>query len=760
MLSAPPGSAEEAIAALLASGEFSPLIRAHRQIEPRPPRHVPWPGPVDARLVDALRRRGIEAPYTHQAAAYEAIAGGRNAVVVTPTASGKTLCYNLPVLDAIAKDEAARALYLFPTKALAADQLVELRALAEAAELGLKTHTYDGDTPANIRSVVRAAGQVVITNPDMLHSAILPHHTKWFKLFENLRYVVIDELHTYRGLFGSHVANVIRRLRRICEHYGASPVFICASATIANPRELAERIVEAPVELVDDNGAPSGRRHVLVINPPVANEELGIRGSALLTGQRLAERLIGGGVQTIAFARSRTSVEVLTSYLRETFAPAPGQPHTIRGYRGGYLPNERHAIEAGLRDGRVRGVVATNALELGIDIGSLDAAISIGYPGTIASTWQQMGRAGRRNGTSISALVCSSAPVDQFLAAHPDYLFDSSPEHGLINPDNLYVLMNHLRATSFELPVPGSQRFGVEETPMLLDVLQEDGYLRRAEDDRYYWSHENFPASSFSLRTGAPENVVIIDTSGDRHRVLGEVDLFAAPLLVHEKAIYIHQGVQHHVDRLDWEERKAYVTRTDVDYYTDADLGVTLKVLEVFDEADAQPAGLRQRGEVMVAWKVTMFKKLKYHTHENVGWGSISLPEQEMHTTATWLVPPADLVNRYDRDTLDGALIGLARIAQTTAALLLMSDPRDIGVLAQVQAPFTGRPTLYLYDTVPGGVGLTERLFGLVDDLLDACRKAIASCPCVDGCPACVGPAIEVGRRGKQTVAELLAGMS
>jgi DEAD/DEAH box helicase domain-containing protein len=608
--------------------------------------------------------------------------------------------------------------------------------------------------------VVRAAGQVVITNPDMLHAAILPHHTKWFKLFENLEYVVIDELHTYRGLFGSHVANVVRRLRRICNHYGANPTFICASATIANPRELAERVLEAPVELIDDNGAPSGRKHVLIVNPPVANEQLGIRSSSLLTAQRLAERLIGGGVQTIAFARSRTAVEVLTTYLQETFAPPPGHPHTIRGYRGGYLPNERHAIEAGLRDGRVRGVVATNALELGIDIGSLDAAISVGYPGTIASTWQQMGRAGRRSGTSISALVCSSAPIDQFLAAHPEYLFDSSPEHGLVNPDNLYVLMNHLRASTFELPVPAGERFGLEETPMLLDVLSEDGWIRRAEDDRYYWSHENFPASDFSLRHGAPENVVIIDTTGDRHRVLGEVDLFAAPLLVHEKAIYIHQGVQHHVDRLDWEERKAYVTRTDVDYYTDADLGITLKVLEVLDEADPPPAGLRQRGEVMVAWKVTMFKKLKYHTHENVGWGSISIPEQEMHTTATWLVPPAELVNRYDRDTLDGALIGLARLARTTGALLLMSDPRDLGVLAQVQAPFTGRPTLYLYDAVPGGVGLTERLFSLVDELIRACREAVESCPCADGCPACVGPAIEVGTRGKQVVAELLAGMS
>ncbi|HET7083033.1 MAG TPA: DEAD/DEAH box helicase [Candidatus Limnocylindria bacterium] len=760
MLTDRPTTPTDAIEALLADSALQPLVAAHRVLEPRPPRHAPWPEGLDPRLTNALRSRGVEALYTHQAQALEAIRARRNVCVVTPTASGKTLCYNLPVLDAVARDPTARALYLFPTKALAADQLVELRALAEAAELDLKTHTYDGDTPPNVRSVVRAAGQVVITNPDMLHAAILPHHTKWFKLFENLQFVVIDELHTYRGLFGSHVANVIRRLRRITNHYGADPVFICASATIANPRDLAERIVEAPVELVDDNGAPSGRRHILVINPPVANEQLGIRGSALLTGQRVAERLISGGVQTIAFAKSRTSVEVLTTYLRETFAPPPGHPHTIRGYRGGYLPNERKEIERGLRDGRVRGVVATNALELGIDIGGLDAAISIGYPGTIASTWQQMGRAGRRVSTSLSALICSSAPIDQFLAAHPEYLFDTSPEHGLVNPDNLHVLLNHLRASSFELPVPAAERFGIAETPALLDVLEEDGYLRRAEDDRYYWSHENFPASSFSLRSGAPENVVIVDTTGDRNRVLGEVDLFAAPLLVHEKAIYIHEGVQYHVDRLDWDERKAFVTRTDVDYYTDADLGITLKVLEVFDEADQPPAGMRQRGEVMVAWKVTMFKKIKYHTHENVGWGSIAIPEQEMHTTACWLVPPAEVVNRYDRDTLDGALIGLARVARTTGSLLLMCDPRDLGVLAQVQAPFTGRPTLYLYDAVPGGVGLTERLFTLTDQLIRACREAVDSCACADGCPACVGPAIEVGARGKATVSELLAALS
>ncbi|HEX6473835.1 MAG TPA: DEAD/DEAH box helicase [Candidatus Limnocylindria bacterium] len=754
-----PSSVDDTIGALLGDPAIARLISAHRVLEPQPPRYAPWPEGLDPRLVDAMRSRGFEALYTHQAAAIESVRAGHNVCVVTPTASGKTLCYNLPVIDAVARDEAARALYLFPTKALAADQLVELRALAEAADIPLKTHTYDGDTPTAIRSVVRSAGQVAITNPDMLHSAILPHHTKWFKLFENLRFVVIDELHTYRGLFGSHVANVIRRLRRVCQHYGADPIFICASATIANPGELAEHLLAAPVDVITESGAPRGRKHILVVNPPVANTQLGIRGSALLTGQLLAERLIRGGVQTIAFASSRTQVEVLTTYLQETFEPHPGHPHTVRGYRGGYLPNQRHEIEAGLRDGRVRGVVATNALELGIDIGSLDAAISVGYPGTIASTWQQMGRSGRRSGTSLAALVCSSAPIDQFLAAHPEYLFDSSPEHGLVNPDNLHVLLNHLRAASFELPVPATERFGIEETPTLLDVLEEDGYLRHADDDRYYWSHDNFPASDFSLRSGAPENVVIVDTTGDRHRVLGEVDLFAAPLLVHEKAIYIHEGVQHHVDRLDWDERKAYVTRTDVDYYTDADLGITLKVLEVFEEADERPAGKRQRGEVMVAWKVTMFKKLKFHTHENVGWGSISIPEQEMHTTATWLVPPAEVVNRYDRDTLDGALIGLARVARTTGALLLMCDPRDLGVLAQVQAPFTGQPTLYLYDATPGGVGLTERLYTLTPELIRTSRQAVESCPCADGCPACVGPAIEVGARGKQVVIELLTAL-
>jgi len=759
MLTDRPTTTHEAIESLLDDPRFSSMVAAHRELPPLPPRYAAWPERLEPRLTRALRARGVDGLFTHQARALAAASDGRNVCVVTPTASGKTLCYNLPVLDAVAREPGARALYLFPTKALAADQLVELRDLAGTAGLDLKTSTYDGDTPANVRSVIRAAGQVVITNPDMLHAAILPHHTKWFKLFENLHFVVIDELHTYRGLFGSHVANVIRRLRRICRHYGSDPVFICASATIANPAELAERLIEAPVELIDESGAPRGRRHVVLVNPPVVNPQLGIRRSSLLTAQRLGERLIRDGVQTILFARSRTAVEVLTTYLREAIPAPPGHPSTIRGYRGGYLPTERREIERGLRDGRVRGVVATNALELGIDIGGLDAAISVGYPGTIASTWQQMGRAGRRSDTSLSILVASSAPIDQFLVTHPDYFFDRSPEHGLVNPDNLHLLLDHVKASAFELPVPAAERFGIAETGTLLEVLEEDGLLRRADDDRYYWSHENFPASTFSLRSAAQENVVIIDTGGDRHRVIGEVDLFAAPLLVHEQAIYIHEGRQYHVDRLDWDERKAYVRPVDVDYYTDADLGVTLKVLDVADEAHRPDGGLRQRGEVMVAWHATLFKKIKFHTHENVGWGPIALPEQQMHTAASWIVLPAETVARYDRETLDGALIGLARLARNTAPLLLMCDSRDLGVLAQAQAPFTGRPTLYCYDTVPGGVGLADRLFELGDALVDACRALVRDCACDEGCPSCVGPATEVGPRGKVTAGEILAAL-
>ncbi|HSL77852.1 MAG TPA: DEAD/DEAH box helicase, partial [Candidatus Limnocylindrales bacterium] len=608
----------------------------HEVIPARSATYADMPSWLDPRIVKGLASRGIERLYTHQAEAIDAVHAGEDVVVVTPTASGKTLCYALPALQSIAQDPAARALFLFPTKALGQDQVAEFGELAASADLSIITSTYDGDTPAPIRSTVRAAGQVVVTNPDMLHSAILPHHTKWFQLFEQLQLIVIDELHTYRGVFGSHVANVLRRLMRICAHYGSKPVIVCCSATIGNPAELAQMLTGRPARLVDRNGAPAGERHVLLVDPPVMEPASGARGSAETLAQRWALPFLRAGSQTIVFGRSRVSVELLLTGLRESLRESFGPRSRVRGYRGGYLPTERRSIERGLRDGEILGVVSTNALELGVDIGRLDVSILAGYPGSVAGTWQQFGRAGRRQGTSVSVLVASGAPVDQYVIHHPEFLLDNTPEEARLDPDNLHVLLAHLRAATFELPFEPGEIFGPAPADDLLAFLGEEGHVRQATDGRWYWSSENFPASEISLRTAAPENVVIIDTTPNRPRVLGEVDLFSAQVLVHERAIYIHESVQYYVDRLEWRERKAYVHKIDADHYTYANRAVTLKPLEVFAEEPAT-GGHRKHGEVMVASLVTLFKKLKFLTDENVGWGPIDLPELELQTTAYWL---------------------------------------------------------------------------------------------------------------------------
>ena len=568
-----------------------------------------------------LAARGIERLYIHQAAALEAVRAGEDVVVVTPTASGKTLCYTIPTLQAIADDPAARALYLFPTKALGQDQVAEFTELSRAAGLAVSAATYDGDTPAPIRSAIRTAGQVVVTNPDMLHSAILPHHTKWFQLFEQLRIIVIDELHSYRGVFGSHVANVLRRLLRLCAHYGSHPIIVCCSATIGNPAELATALTGRPTALVDRNGAPAGERHVLLVDPPLLDRadrrpRLGAHPRPALGPAVPAGRSPDGRVRPVA------DLGRAPPHRPARVAPRELGPRSrLRGYRGGYLPTERRAIERGLRDGEVLGVVSTNALELGVDIGRLDAAILAGYPGSIAATWQQMGRAGRRGAPSVAVLVASASPVDQYVIHHPEYLLAHTPEEARVDPDNLHILLAHLRAATFELPFEPGEVFGPAPADDLLAFLAEEGHVRQAGDGRWYWSSENFPASEISLRTAAPENVVIIDTTPDRPRVLGEVDLFSAQVLVHERAIYIHESSQYYVDRLDWGEKKAYVHRVDVDHYTYANRAVTLKPLEVFAEAPA-PGGRRVHGEVMVASLVTLFKKLKFVTDENVGLGT------------------------------------------------------------------------------------------------------------------------------------------
>jgi len=725
-------------------------VTTWHEIPARPGQFVPIPPSVNPRLAAALRSTGIESLYSHQAEAFGVAQSGRHLVVVTPTASGKTLCYNLSVLNTILETPEARALYLFPTKALSMDQVDELQTLVRALAADIKAYTYDGDTPGAARRAIRTAGHVVVTNPDMLHAAILPHHTKWLRLFENLRYLVIDELHTYRGLFGSHVANVLRRLRRICRFYGSTPQVICCSATIGNPQELAERLLEDEVTLIDNNGAPSGPKVFAFYNPPVINRELGIRRDAILEAEKLAGEFIRNRVPLIAFARSRRTAELLTTSFKSTAVMHQISPERIAGYRAGYLPSERRAIEQGLRDGHVLAVASTNALELGIDIGRLQVALLVGYPGTVASTWQQAGRAGRTQDLAAAILVATSDPLDQYIVRHPEYFFGQSPEVGLVNPDNLYVLASHVRCASFELPIDESERFGPNTLPEVLDYLQSQQIVHR-EGDRWHYVADAYPAQEVSLRSASTENVVIIDTTEASPRVVGEVDLASAPGLVHEDAIYLHLGQQYHVDRLEWEERKAYVHRVDVDYYTTAQIAVDIRVLQEFARGSGSPPPAH--GEVVVTYRPTIFKKLTLERHENVGWGPIHLPESTLHTSAYWLTLPEFPI---PREELQGLLVGLSHALAHVAALFLMCDPRDLGRTYEVHSPHTGRPTVFLYDSVPGGVGLAERLFRLHPQVLEAARDLIASCPCETGCPSCVGPVLEVGSTGKARALEIL----
>lgn len=693
---------------------------------------------IDPRLKEALRKKGIYRLYSHQAKAIQEVHEGKNVVVVTPTASGKTMCYNIPVIDTIIKDKDARALFIFPTKALAQDQLAELHELIKEAGVEIKTYTYDGDTPQSARKAIRQAGHIVVTNPDMLHSGMLPHHTKWTRLFENLKYVVIDEIHHYRGVFGSHLANVIRRLKRICDFYGSKPQFICCSATIANPGELAGRIIGSDVLVIDNNGAPSGEKHIIFYNPPVVNKELGIRRSSLIEARYLAELFIRNNIQTIVFTKSRLNVEVLVTYLKDIFKGSLKGDNFVRGYRGGYLPTQRREIERGMRSGEITGIVATNALELGIDIGSLQACIMCGYPGSISSTWQQAGRAGRKNDISVAILVASSNPLDQYIINNPAYFFQKNPENGLINPDNLVILYSHIKCAAFELPFSDDEKFGVETTREILSYMEEAKILRHV-GNRWHWMSDVFPADEISLRSASNENFIIIDITTPDRRVIGECCRFSAPMLLHEEAIYIHEGQQYQVEKLDFEEKKAYVRAVDVDYYTDANLAVDLKVLDVFREEESKGI-LKSSGEVMVSALVTMFKKIKFYTHENIGSGPVDLPETSMHTTSYWVSFPEKLPEGMTQTSMQDGLLGLSNVLVNAAPLYLMCDPRDISVVYQVKSTFTQRPTIYIYDNYPGGVGFSDKLYELHNEIFETARKMIKSCSCESGCPSCVGP--------------------
>lgn len=727
------------------------------ELPAREARYGDYPAGLDERLRPVLRQRGVQQLYSHQAHSIAATMRGEDVVVVTPTASGKTMCYNLPVLDSILKNPDARALYLFPTKALSADQVSELYELIQAMGVDIKTYTYDGDTPGAARRAVRQAGHIVVTNPDMLHSGILPHHTKWVKLFENLRYIVIDEIHTYRGVFGSNLANVLRRLMRLCDFYGSHPQFILCSATIANPKELAETLTGRPVTLINDNGAPMGKRHFVFYNPPVINQQLGIRKGVIPETRAIAEMLLKCGIQTITFARSRLTVEVLTKYLKDVVRDPLGNAGRVRGYRGGYLPTQRREIEKGLRAGQIDAVVSTNALELGIDIGALDACILCGYPGTIASAWQQAGRAGRRKGTSIVFFVASSAAIDQYIVSHPDYFLHQSPENALLNPDNLYILLSHFKCAAYELPFEDGDTFGnVASTGELLNYLEEEHIVRHV-GGRYHWMAEDFPASEISLRSAASENFVIIDiTDPTHHRVIGEMDRYTVPMLLHENAIYMHEAQQYQVEKLDFEACKAFICRVDVGYYTDADLNVSLSLLDVEQQEDLGGGAERALGEVKVTTLVTMFKKIRFDTHETLGFGHVRLPEMDMHTTAMWWTLPEALCSRFENDTLKNGMMAISNLLRIVAPLYLMCAPQDVAVVYQVKCPFTDRPTLILYDNCPGGVGLAAKAYGMQRLLLEKALQIVSDCPCEQGCPSCAGPVGEIGTDGKPTSKLLL----
>jgi len=766
------------------------ILTAVRRYPARAAQWADFPAWVHDDLKAAYAAKGIQQLYSHQAGAAEAVHAGKNVVIVTPTASGKTLCYNLPVLDAILADADARAMYLFPTKALAQDQLAELYDLNQRLENRFGVFTYDGDTPSDARKAIREKSHIILTNPDMLHTGILPHHTRWTRLFENLRYIVLDELHTYRGVFGSHVCNVLRRLRRIARFYGRTPQIISCSATIANPGELASRLIEDEVEVQAENGAPAGEKTFVFYNPPVVNRALGIRRSYIHEASRVSQEFLQHDLQTMVFANSRLHTEIILTYLQQANPQMPGKRETIRGYRGGYLPRERRVIERGLREGWIRGVVTTSAMELGIDVGSLDTVVMAGYPGTIAATWQRAGRAGRRSGSSCALMVASSAPLDQFIVRHPDYFFGNTPEHAFIQPDNLEILLNHLKCAAFELPIGPGEKFGEVDVQDLCKRLAEAGYLHRAGEN-YHWTHEAYPADTISLRSVTSDNFVVIDMTG-APVVIGEVDFVSALTTVHEKAIYLHGAQQYHVEHLDFKERKAYVKQVEVDYYTDAIKYTQVRVLEIAETARAkeeQPEirASRSHGDVLVRSQVVGFKKIKFFTNENIGAGRLELPENEMHTTSYWMTLERALLESlpFSISERQSGMFGLLHAMESVATLLLMCDKRDLGTAIGERPPLPGmaeaafggetsdlhssagepkmsaqkeifEPNLYLYDAYPGGIGFSEPLFRAHELLIEKTQELIQACSCEAGCPSCVGPAGDLAARAKQAALTIL----
>lgn len=777
----------------LSRGAVTRCLAAQRELPAREAQQAPLPPGLDPRLVAALGRRGISELYTHQRQAIDAARAGHHVVTATPTASGKSLCLHLPVLDALARDPSASALYLYPTKALSRDQEHGLHALIREAELNIPALVFDGDTPADARRAAKKHGRVLLTNPDMLHAGILPNHARWASLLSNLKYVVIDELHTYRGVFGSHMAHVVARLKRIARLHGSEPRFVMATATIGNPRAHAARLLgleESEVSVIGESGAPSGAREVFLYNPPIVNAELGIRGSSLKHAVGLALDLLEARVSTIVFGQSRTSVEVMLKYIRERAGDVPSE--AIFAYRGGYLPEKRRAIERGLRSGEIRCVVATSALELGIDIGDLDAVICVGYPGSVAATWQRFGRAGRRGHKSLAVLVCASRATDQYMATRPEYVLDAGSEEARIDPENAEILIQHLKCAAFEFPFASATAmssgaapdagtvapsyFGLDQemTVEALDYLERQGLLYK-DLGRYSWIGESSPASHTSLRSVGWSNFVIIDVEDES--TLAELDWHSAHTMLHEQAIYQHDAGQYQVERLDYENHKAFVRKVEPDYFTTA---LTQSQVSILDPMGQQrlAQGELAHGDIKVVESVTGYKKIKFFTHENAGYGDVFLPDMELSTTGVWWTPAEDSEQRWPRALLIDALHGAGNALKTVACIALMCEPEDIGrsmgpadgsgdaaaTPAEAFDPELYRPTLFLYDSLPGGVGLARRIFERAGELMQRAAGLIRSCPCPGGCPACIGPSLGVNEQAsserKYLSAALLSGLS
>jgi DEAD/DEAH box helicase domain-containing protein len=855
-----------------ADAETAPNFAAWRTLPPRPAQLTPFP-PLPDPLPAALSRRGISALYSHQAAAFESARRGENVVLATGTASGKTLAYNLPVFATLLENPSARALYLFPTKALTQDQFSvishQLSVIHElrSTQYAILPAFYDGDTPTSSRSKIRQTANILLTNPDMLHTGILPHHTNWNEFFRNLKFIVIDELHTYRGVFGSHVANVIRRLKRVAAFYGSHPQFILTSATIGNPKELAQRLIEEPVALIDRDGSSRGERHFLIFNPPIVDESIGLRKSSIQESIRLAGDLLDNGVQGVVFARSRRSVEILLTHLQSEKKEERRKnlsnglfPFSsfIRGYRSGYLPTQRREIEQGLRNGSVRLVVATNALELGIDIGGLGAAILVGYAGSISSTWQQAGRAGRGEEAAAAVLVASPNPLDQFLAHHPEYFFGQSPEHALVNPDHLLILLEHLRCALFELPFQADEGFGslsAETVREYLDVLVINNEAH-ASADKVFWMADSYPAANISLRSASPANVVLHTTDEDGARTIGEVDLASAVWMVHPRAVYLHEGQQYFVQELDLQKNIAALIPVGLDYYTEPLRETTIQVLSSSDQATAH-GGEKTWGELQVTTQVTSFRKRSWLTGEHLGEEPLDLPPSDLQTTGYWLSLSEQTVTRlresgaWSNDPNDygshwpkiresvrardgfrcqicglpengrqhdvhhkipfrtflrsakpsqstlvwpdlgaksgdfalreanhldnlttlcpschrkaeqnvrmrSGLAGLGYVLSQLAPLFLMCDPGDLGLHTDAVGAVFGAPSVVLYDQIPAGIGFSQKLFEIHEELIARALELVTECPCEDGCPSCVGPAGENGIGGKEETIEIL----